>query len=596
MRRVFYSMWVSILFFAFVLLWSDNSKLFAQGEVKKEEKKEMVSGKFERKSLSIIPITAMEVSRYSDNLFSGVSNMPLSARFDYNTLQSSDIKKFESAFRVSGFDNKDPLGKKSTDAIANALSSSVLEPAVTMVCSQDSIEARFKRQQKRVVASAAASEKVTAPTSDESLVLVNGGFIPVLLLTAVESKEGSASSKGIVYWYRIDASKVDWVEKGRDWLPKDFKDVKLTFISAKEISGFGVVTKTDDKKDQTVMGSLSKEASKATKESPEDAKLAADAKSVKALAKSIIKVAYTMDEFKIRGVVQQVDPKFTLDVGKREDAYLDQGYKIYETRIGADKQPYSVYTGFIRIDNLADNNDKYEDSRAFSIISSGIEQGNIAVSHDQGLDAYLRPSFRTLNIPKAIGNIISNAGNLYTDDVTSSINIDAGFYYNIAKLTNINQLFIGLNASFGIPNASATSTFDGTSQSTFQADLSILKKLWLSRFNVYAEVLFGVNSFNLNGTFTNSDTWKISSGLAYGAGVNAGLEYAVNPDLNIGLQAGYKYVLPATKVTYQRNDGEPTEYLKENNAPLWSRSDLDNLNLGGINLGLKISYSLPPLF
>ena len=56
MRRVFYSMWVSILFFAFVLLWSDNSKLFAQGEVKKEEKKEMVSGKFERKSLSIIPV------------------------------------------------------------------------------------------------------------------------------------------------------------------------------------------------------------------------------------------------------------------------------------------------------------------------------------------------------------------------------------------------------------------------------------------------------------------------------------------------------------------------------------------------------------
>ena len=595
MRRVFYSMWVSILFFAFVLLWSDNSKLFAQGEVKKEEKKEMVSGKFERKSLSIIPITAMEVSRYSDNLFSGVSNMPLSARFDYNTLQSSDIKKFESAFRVSGFDNKDPLGKKSTDAIANALSSSVLEPAVTMVCSQDSIEARFKRQQKRVVASAAASEKVTAPTSDESLVLVNGGFIPVLLLTAVESKEGSASSKGIVYWYRIDASKVDWVEKGRDWLPKDFKDVKLTFISAKEISGFGVVTKTDTKKDKSVMGSMLSEASKAVDESPEDAKLSADAKSVKELAKSIIKVAYTMDEFKIRGVVQQVDPKFTLDVGKREDAYLDQGYKIYETRIGADKQPYSVYTGFIRIDNLADNNEKYEDSRAYSIISSGIEQGNIAVSHDQSADFYIRPSYRFVNIPKSLSRIKYNY-DMYTEDATSSVNIDLGLHANLAKYTGIKQLFLGLGGSFGFPAAKLnTGAFTVNPPSTIQVDLSLMKKLWLSRFNVFGEVVFGFSSLNFSGKTSSDVEWKITTGMMYGAGLNIGLEYAINPDMNLALQAGYRYVLPSIEVT-EEIGGNKTSYLKSDYENAWAAYGLNDLNLGGLNFGLKFSYSLPPLF
>lgn len=337
-------------------------------------------------------------------------------------------------------------------------------------------------------------------------------------------------------------------------------------------------------------------ASKAIEESPEDAKLSADQRAVKGLPEQIIKVAYTMEDFKIRGVVQTVDPDYTIDVGKKEDAYVDQGYKIYETRLGADKKPYSVYTGFIRVDKVGNNVNNIEDSRAYSIIASGIEQGHVAVSHDQGLDFYIRPSYKTVNIPKEIGRLVYSS-NLYNEDVNSSINIDAGLYFNLAKVTNVPQLFIGINASFGFPNATSADAFDGTTQSTLQVDISVMKKIWLSRFNVFGEINFGVNSFSIGNIPTLSDSkLTIGTGLAYGAGVNAGLEYAFSADLNIGVQAGYRYVLPTTTLTTQLGDGEKKEYSKENNLGIWSIAKLDDLNLGGLNLGLKVSYSLPPFF
>ncbi|MFZ9743287.1 MAG: hypothetical protein ACO3B0_06820 [Chitinophagaceae bacterium] len=561
-----------------------------------------MSGKFERKSLTILPVTLSQTSRYSDELLKGVLILPQTSRFDYNNISTKSIKEFESEFRKAGYDPIDPTGPKSIEAIKKSIINSALEPVVKIVCNQDSIDDRFKRQQKRVVTSAASSGKISTTSDKDAMILINGSFIPVVVLNSVETKDNTATAIGTVFWYRIDASEVTWdfdnqQKNGGSLFPTNFKDVKINFVGSNAISNVGIVRKKENKEDKSAAGKLLGAASKEIEESPEDAKLSADQKAVKGLPGQIIKVAYTMEDFKIRGVVQSVDPDYTIDVGKKEDAYMDQGYKIYETRLGNDKKPYSVYTGFIRVDKIGNNVDNIEDSRAYSIIASGIEQGHVAISHDQGLDFYIRPSYKMINIPKEIGRLRYNS-DLYTENVGSSINIDAGLFYNLAKVTNISQLFVGINASFGIPNATATDVFDGTTQSTFQFDLSIMKKLWLSRFNVYGEVNFGVNSFSIgNLPIFNSDSkLTIATGLAYGAGVNAGLEYAFSPDLNIGVQAGYRYVLPSTTVTTKVDDGEKTEYLKENNLGIWSTAKLDDLNLGGLNFGLRVSYSLPPFF
>jgi hypothetical protein len=570
----------------------------SMAEEAKGEVKQLMSGKFERKSLTILPVTLSQTSGYSDELLKGVLTLPQTSRFDYNNISTKSIKDFESEFRKAGYDPKDPTGEKSIEAVKKAIINSALEPVVKIVCNQDSIDSRFKRQQKRVVTSAASNEKIATTSESDAILLINGAFIPVVVLYNVESKDNSATATGTVYWYRIDASNVTWdLSTG---FPKDFKEVKVNFVSSNNLTNVGIVRKKDDKADNSAAGKLLGAASKAVEESPEDAKLSADQKAVKGLPGQIIKVAYTMEDFKIRGVVQSVDPDYTIDVGKKEDAYMDQGYKIYETRLGNDKKPYSVYTGFIRVDKIGNNVDNIEDSRAFSIIASGIEQGHVAVSHDQGLDVFVRPAFRTVFIPKEIGNIFSPggiyAGDMFEEDITNSINIELGAYYNMAKITNVSQLFLGITAGFGIPNGTGTPFFDGTSKSSLQVDISVMKKLWLSRFNVFGELNFGINSFNISGSNSSGSNWTVSTGLAYGAGLNVGLEYALSPDLNLALQTGYRYVLSVSELTVEQEGFEKASITKENIPNKWEKARLDDVNLGGLNFGLKVSYSLPPFF
>jgi len=592
-----------VVMFSISLLFVTSS--YAKAEETKGEAKQLMSGKFERKSLTILPVTLSQTSGYSDELLKGVLNLPQTSRFDYNSISAKYLKDFEAEFRKSGFDPKDPMGDKSKEAITKAIVNSALEPVVKIVCNQDSIDSRFARQQKRVVTSAASNEKISTTGEQDALLLINGAFIPVIVLYNVESKDNSATATGTVYWYRIDATNVTWdldnqKKNGNNIYPTDFKQVKVNFVSANNLTSVGVVRKKDEKTDNSAAGKLLGAASKAIEESPEDAKLSADQRAVKGLPEKIINVAYTMEEFKIRGVVQAVDPNYTIDVGKKEDAYMDQGYKIYETRMGNDKKPYSVYTGFIRIDKVGNNENNIEDSRAFSIIASGIEQGHIAVSHDQGLDVFVRPAFRTVLIPKEIGNIFSPggiyAGDMFEEDITNSINIELGAYYNMAKITNVSQLFLGITAGFGIPNGTGTPFFDGTSKSSLQVDISVLKKLWLSRFNVFGELNFGINTFNISGAYSDKTTWTVSTGLAYGAGLNVGLEYALSPDLNLALQTGYRYVLSVSELTVQNEGSEKVSITKENIPNKWEKARLDDVNLGGLNFGLRVSYSLPPIF
>jgi hypothetical protein len=574
-------------------------------EEAKGEVKQLMSGKFERKSLTILPVTLSQTSRYSDELLKGVLTLPQTSRFDYNNISTKSIKDFESEFRKAGYDPIDPTGAKSIEAIKKSIINSALEPVVKIVCNQDSIDDRFKRQQKRVVTSAASSGKISTTSDKDAMILINGSFIPVVVVNSVETKDNTATANGTVFWFRIDASEVTWdfdnqQKNGGSLFPTNFKDVKINFVGSNVISNVGIVRKKDDKEDKSAAGKLLGAASKAIEESPEDAKLSADQKAVKGLPGQIIKVAYTMEDFKIRGVVQSVDPDYTIDAGKKEDAYMDQGYKIYETRLGNDKKPYSVYTGFIRVDKIGNNVDNIEDSRAYSIIASGIEQGHVAVSHDQGLDVFVRPAYRTVFIPKEIGNIFSPAGiyagDMFEEDITNSINIELGAYFNMAKVTNVPQLFLGITAGFGIPNGTGTPFFDGTSKSSLQVDISVLKKLWLSRFNVFGELNFGINSFNISGTYSDKTTWTVSTGLAYGAGLNVGLEYALSPDLNLALQTGYRYVLPVSEITVQNEGSDKVSITKENIPNKWEKARLDDVNLGGLNFGLRVSYSLPPFF
>ena len=259
------------------------SVITSKSEEAKGEVKQLMSGKFERKSLTILPVTLSQTSGYSDELLKGVLNLPLTSRFDYNNISTKFLKDFEVEFRKSGFDPKDPMGDKSKEAITKAIINSALEPVVKIVCNQDSIDDRFKRQQKRVVTSAASSGKISTTSDKDAMILINGSFIPVVVVNSVETKDNTATANGTVFWYRIDASEVTWdfanqQKNGGSLLPTNFKDVKVNFVGSNAISNVGIVRKKEDKEDKSAGGKLVGAASKAIEESSEDAKLSADQK------------------------------------------------------------------------------------------------------------------------------------------------------------------------------------------------------------------------------------------------------------------------------------------------------------------------------
>ena len=56
------------------------------------------SGKFDKKSISIIPVTTETFAKYHEQMLSGLSYMEKTAQYDYNNVSSPAIKKFQNLF------------------------------------------------------------------------------------------------------------------------------------------------------------------------------------------------------------------------------------------------------------------------------------------------------------------------------------------------------------------------------------------------------------------------------------------------------------------------------------------------------------------
>ena len=164
---------------------------------------------------------------------------------------------------------------------------------------------------------------------------------------------------------------------------------------------------------------------------------------------------------------------------------------------------------------------------------------------------------------------------------------------NLQKILKITQLYLGATGSYGIPFATTVGDNSWT-PSIISGELFLQKKFWFQRFNLSIAATGGFDQFSIKSDI-GSQEYKISTdGLCYSVGGRASLEFAINPDMNLAFDAGYKYVFEPTKIKYEIGD---TEFIidKDLDSYFWNNYKLGDLRLGGLNFGLRFTYSIPAL-
>lgn len=551
--------------FALVLFLSFCFLISAQEQAQEK----VVSGKFVRTSVTIVPLTDREASKFLPFLLKDISLPEIEGRFDYNPLELSNFKDVQSLYQNVGISFTLAEGEGTLTQISDVLrKSDVLKKIIESAGNPDSIQARFFRAQKRIVTSASEQMKINKPTINEEMAVLNNAFVGVLILNKVEPDKEDVKASGHIYWFRINVKDVtDW--NTTTGLPA-VDEVKLDFVkhSATSQSSAELVKvkeKTQEEKEQLAVGNF---------------------------GQSIFKLALSMEEFKIRGTIQDATEGYRFDLGNREGVYLDEGFKVFELMMQDDNKLKSEYIGFGRVDMVGDNNTKIDAlSNLYSIIGS-YEQGNTLTSYDQGPDVIVRAGYSTLSIPKEVGNLF---GNEFENDAKEALSINVAVLQNIAKLTKVKQLFIGLSGTIILPKlslAASSSTLTVNRPMVFEGNLLVQKKFWFKRIALIAEVNGGITKFAISGKDASDTDWEINTGYQIGFGGSAALEFAINADMSLGVDIGYRYVMAPTeiKVTYGTSDDT---YTKSDNETLWSNYKLNDLNLGGLKFAARFQYTLP---
>lgn len=547
---------------------------------------QLVSGVFERKSITILPLTLPQSQNYYDEIVKGVDKIQPTGRFDNNFISKLSMAKAQGNFIKQNLQSFN-YDKDKEILIQSLINSGVLTEIIKSSSNLDSLRARIQRSKKRIVISALEDAKIREPKVGDILKLISNTFIAIPLLNNIETKNNITNAVGNFLWFQVDISNVG----NDDW---DGTMPKLEKVDLKLVN----------QKDASISSNFALLSDELFSSDEEEKNLPADKKAARNFGKAIINMAMTMEEFKVRATIQDVEDGIRIDIGKREGVYLDQGYKVFEQRLTPDNKPYSQYMGFIRVDKVADNEVKFDAlSSCYTIIPGGFEAGHIITSHDQSFDILIRPQYKQVFIPKEFGYgiIYSNSG-VFKSDVSEVYNAELAVLVNAARVVNMTQFFIGVSGFIGLPNYEKVGTISGLEINTpliYGGNLVIQKKFWLYRTALSFEAQVGAQTLSLTGKvkdiFNKEVEWEYNTGWNLSAAAGVGFEFAISPDINFGLEVGYSYVLSPLEVKIKVGDKEET-YKKDDNKLFWNTNKLDDLQLGGLKLGAKLSISLPPLF
>ncbi len=496
-----------------------------------------VSANYSRRSLTLVPLTGNSQQSLYASLRDAVVGSSTEARFDFISCSENALTAAQNSYQSEkGFWNETSLG--------DLLSRYILPEVEEVVNNDDTIRSRVGRNLHEEETTAAANLHLNL-SKDAVMGILSHSYIGALRLdTIVVSNEGkndiSITAKARISWYRLN------FDEGGE-------HPTLLFVGEKKITS-------------TADGKIT-----------ERAQLALQA--ISKIPFKAIEATKGMNEFRPTGQIASVADGILVTLGTREDMSLDDGLDVYENTLVKGK-PIQKYVGFVRIDRVGDNNSRMNaKSRVYSIISGDFERYQTVAERRRFFDLRIRPGFERIMIPKHA------ALDLLESDGQQVATVELSALVNLARWVGIPQFFAVVGGSYGIPLVH--SVVDAhISNSLISGSLGVMKKFWLSRFNVQIEVAGLYERYAMAATQTGADASLTFSTI--GARASVGLEFAITPDLLIGASAHYKLLSPPVAVTY-KDKGNTTTYVPGDD--LYKQFQWDSIKLGGIGVSLSASYS-----
>ncbi|MFZ4589955.1 MAG: hypothetical protein ACOYN6_03095 [Ignavibacteria bacterium] len=544
------------------------------------------SGTFNKKSISILPITSPSASSYHNQMKQAIVYMDKSAQFDYNYIREDYINSFQSLISKSNIKFSSPESSDNMVILSKLLKETgIIKEIIEIATNTDTLIKRYRNSLKTEQVTALSKQEISLSVEDWEK-LVGGIYVGIPIYTGMNDKK---EATGVLFWLKIvkpyDGYKFTEEKSSKDSniiIKKlDPSNIILQKVLVKKLE----LTPGSDLSGFDTRGRMNIELEKSL--TPQEA-------GARIITRSILSIAEQTEDFKQRGTIQDLEDGPRVDLGKKEGLKLDQGFKVFENTVDNNGKTKFVYKGFIRVDNVADNTNKIDAKSSFyTIIPGSFERGYSVVAHPQFMDISLKAGYKSVNIPKEMFSDLFTLGNIYKEDVTNTLAAELSASFNLAQLVHIHQLFFGASGSYGLPLTKSTSSYTFT-PSIIDVEVFLLKKFWFQRFNFSLAAFGGTSIFSISG---NSDVGEVkikTDGLTYSVGGRASLEFAISPDLNLALDAGYKYVLSPTafKLTIAGTD---YTFDKVTNSTTWNSWKMNDLRLGGLNFGLRFTYSIPKL-
>lgn len=514
--------------------------------------------KYERKSISyanvvIVSDPSIKVEskeqEYIIKKFREYIEMP---RFDYNPIPVELLEDFRTEIEARG-------SAVSLDEVVEILKQKFVPKIIEILDIEKEIRAQnllTEEQRNRFITTKAKALGITA---EQAMKIMNSAFIYVPVISKynviVDNVNGIHTTElnaGAI-WYRV--------------VYKENGEGDLTLVVKKETRGIGVAR----------IGKEFKHENERV-----DHKHYAFRTAVVALARDLQVATRDIPEFRLGAQVIEVYPNaVSFPMGKREGLKIDDGFDLVELRENPNGSIVQKKVGFVRVVKVADNvSNPRVFSRAQIIIGSGIESG-VYVSERPRLpvDIYVKVG----NNPFTLTWIDFFAGKEFTGEM-NGYSIHGELVYNIGRNVNISQLWVGAGIFIGggdaenlkgIKDIFMNLGYDKPNVSIWGLNGILIKKFYLfRRFSVLgrAELIFE------NITFSRDDVELKHSG--FGLGIGFGVEYVTTPDLNLGLNLGYRIFSESE----EWSSGLTTSLI----------SGLAG-NHSGIVFSLYLNYSLPKL-
>ncbi|CUS76885.1 hypothetical protein JGI7_00373 [Candidatus Kryptonium thompsonii] len=518
--------------------------------------------KYERKSISYVNILLVsdpsieieqEESEYIIKKLREYIEMP---RFDYNPIPAELLEDFKAEVESRG-------SNVSLDEVVEILKEKFVPKIIEILDIEKEIRAQNLLTEAQRNSFIATKAKALGITAEQAMKIMNSAFICVPVISKYRTYMDSDAqiyttllSAGVI-WYRV--------------IYRENGEGDLNLIVKKETGGMGLAKagKTFEHEGKKV-----------------DYREYAFRTAVVALARDIQVATRDIPEFRLGAQVAEVySNAISFPMGTREGIKIDDGFDLVELQENPDGSFIQKNIGFVRVTKVANNRiNPRAFSRAQIIIGSGIEPG-VYVSERPRLPVDI--VIRLINNPFTVKYVWLGEE---TQNSMTGYSIHSELIYNLGRSLGIPQLWIGAGVFIGGGDAE---NLEGVKRGLFggeKPDVNIvglngilMRKFYYKRFAgaVRAELILESIIFSKGEDYE----WKHEKrGLGFGLGV----EYVITPDLNLGLNLGYRAFSESKKWNYR--------FLSESKE--WNSIEKENLsgNHSGFAFSIYVTYSLPKLW